>query len=33
MHNGKTTRPGQKNSMTRAELREFAASKGVNYPG
>lgn len=33
MLNGKTAKPGQKNSMTRAELKEFAAKNGVNYPG
>lgn len=30
---GKTARPGQKNSMNRAELKEFARKHGVNYPG
>ena len=30
---GKTARPGQKNSMSRKELKEFAAKHGVNYPG
>ncbi len=29
---GKTTKPGQKNSMSKAELRAFAAKHGVNYP-
>lgn len=29
---GKTPRPGQPNSMTKAELREFAAKQGVKMP-
>jgi hypothetical protein len=32
MHNGKTTKPGLPNSMTRQELKAFATSKGLNYP-
>jgi hypothetical protein len=30
---GKTPRPGQKNSMNKAELKEYAKTLGVNYPG
>jgi hypothetical protein len=30
---GKTARPGQRNSMSPAEVREFAAKHGVKYPG
>lgn len=29
---GKTARPGQRNSMSPAEVREFAAKHGVKYP-
>lgn len=30
---GKTPRPGQKNSMSKQELKEYAKGLGINYPG
>jgi len=31
--NGKTVKPGRPNSMTAAEVREYARLHGVNYSG